>query len=170
MAVRLFARGSDGVVAITNGGVNEATLTDYLDNPLKNIDNIYFHSDFDYMSLAAKFSTTITFQARSASSVTVEYNKGKDSYQQQVPDSGSVRHELGTHNLGYTPFATATRGSSGSQVTPTFPLQENGAALRFINIEMDASKIYVYEYWVTFTDALTSTTEDFDVWVFRNPA
>lgn len=170
MAVRLFARGSDGVVAITNGGVTQAAFTDYLDKPLKNIDNIYFHSDFDYMSLAAKFSTSITFQARSASTQTVTYNKGKDSYQQQIPDSGSVRHDLGTHNLGYTPFATATRGSVGSQVTPTFPLQENGAALRFINIEMDASKIYVYEYWVTFTNALSSITEDFDVWVFRNPA
>jgi hypothetical protein len=170
VSVRLFARGSDGVVAITDGGITDATLTDYLSNPFKNIDNIYFHSDFDYMSLAAKFSTTITFQARSASSVTVEYNKGKDTYQQQVPDSGYVRHDLGTHNLGYTPFATATRGSVGSQVTPTFPIQENGAALRFINIEMDASKIYVYEYWVTFTNALSAVTEDFDVWVFRNPA
>lgn len=170
MAVRLFARGSDGVVAITNGGVNEATMTDYLNNPLKNINNIYFHSGFDYMSLAAKFSTTITFSARAASSQTITYNKGKDSYQQQIPDSGAQRHNLGTHNLGYTPFATATRGSAGSQVTPTFPLQENGAALRFINIEMDASKVYVYESWVTFTNALSSKTETFDVWVFRNPA
>lgn len=170
MSVRLFARGSDGVVAITDGGITEATLTDYLSNPFKNIDNIYFHSDFDYMSLAAKFSTTITFAARTASTTTVTYNKGKSSYQQQVPDTGYVRHDLGTHSLGYTPFATATRGSAGSQVTPTFPLQENGAALRFINIEMDASKIYVYEYWVTFTNALASVTEDFDVWVFRNPA
>ena len=170
MSVRLFARGSDGVVAITDGGITEATLTDYLSNPFKNIDNIYFHSDFDYMSLAAKFSTTITCAARAASTTTVTYNKGKSSYQQQVPDTGYVRHDLGTHSLGYTPFATATRGSAGSQVTPTFPLQENGAALRFINIEMDASKIYVYEYWVTFTNALASVTEDFDVWVFRNPA
>lgn len=170
MSVRLFARGSDGVVAITKGGVSEATLTDYLNKPLKNIDDIYFHSNFDYMSLEAKFSTTITFAARSASTTTVTYNKGKSSYQQQVPDSGSVRHDLGTHSLGYTPFATATRGSAGTQVTPTFPLQENGAALRFINIEMDTSKVYVYEYWVTFTNALSSVTEDFDVWVFRNPA
>lgn len=170
MSVRLFARGSDGVVAITNGGVTEATMADYLDKPFKNVSNIHFHSDFDYMSLAAKFSTTITFQARASSSVTVEYNKGKDTYQQQVPDSGSVRHDLGTHSLGYTPFATATRGSVGSQVTPTFPLQENGAALRFINVEMDTVKIYIYEYWVTFTDALPSVSETFDVWVFRNPA
>ena len=170
MAVRLFARGSDGVVAITNGGVSGATLTDYLNKPLKNVDNIYFHSNFDYMSLSAKFSTTITFSARPASQVTVTYNKGKDTYQQQVPDSGYVRHDLGTHNLGYTPFATATRGTASTQVTPTFPLQENGAALRFINIEMDTTKIYVYESWVTFTDALSSVTENFDVWVFRNPA
>jgi hypothetical protein len=169
MSVRLFARGSDGVVAITKGGVTDSVMTDYLSNPLKNIDDIYFHSNFSYMQLHSKFSTTITFDARSASSKTVEYNKGKDSYQQQIPDSGNVRHELGTHNLGYTPFATATRGSAGSQVTPTFPIQENGAALRFINIEMDSSKIYVYESWVTFTNALSSVTEDFDVWVFRNP-
>lgn len=170
MAVRLFARGSDGAVAITQGGVTDTVHTDYIDNPLKNLSNIHFHSALDYMSLSATFSTSITFQARAASTQTVTYNKGKDSYQQQVPDSGSVRHDLGTHSLGYTPFATATRGTLNSQVTPTFPLQENGAALRFINIEMDASKIYVYEYWVTFTNALTSVTEDFDVWVFRNPA
>lgn len=170
MAVRLFARGSDGVVAITEGGVSDTVHLDYVNNPLKNIDNVHFHSDFDYMALEAKFSTTITFSARSASTQTVTYNKGKSSYQQQVPDSGYVRHQLGTHNLGYTPFATATRGSAATQVTPTYPLQENGAALRFINIEMDTTKIYVYEYWVTFTNALSSITEDFDVWVFRNPA
>lgn len=170
MAVRLFARGSDGVVAITEGGVSDTVHLDYVNNPLKNIDNVHFHSDFDYMALEAKFSTTITFSARSASTQTITYNKGKSSYQQQIPDSGYVRHQLGTHNLGYTPFATATRGSAATQVTPTYPLQENGAALRFINIEMDTTKIYVYEYWVTFTNALSSITEDFDVWVFRNPA
>jgi hypothetical protein len=170
VTVRLFARGSDGVVAITNGALSDTVHTDCLDKPLKRVDKLQFHSSFDYMSLTAHFSTSITFNARAASSNTVTYNKGKSSYQQQIPDSGSQRHQLGTHNLGYTPFATATRGSKNTQVTPTFPLQENGAALRFINIEMDTSKIYVYEYWVTFTNALTSVTEDFDVWVFRNPA
>ncbi len=169
MTVRLFARGSDGVVAITNGALSDTVHTDCLNNPLKRLDKLHFHSDLDYMSLAATFSTTITFAARAASSQTITYNKGKSSYQQQIPDSGYVRHDLGTHSLGYTPFATATRGTAGSQVTPTFPLQENGAALRFINIEMDSTKIYVYESWVTFTNALTSITEDFDVWVFRNP-
>ena len=170
MAVRLFARGSDGAVAITEGGVSDTVHLDYVNNHLKNISEVHFHSNFDYMALEATFSTTITFSARSASTQTVTYNKGKSSYQQQVPDSGYVRHQLGTHNLGYTPFATATRGSAATQVTPTYPLQENGAALRFINIEMDTTKIYVYEYWVTFTNALSSVTEDFDVWVFRNPA
>jgi hypothetical protein len=169
MTVRLFARGSDGVVAITDGALSGSVHTDCLNNPLKRLDKLHFHSDLDYMSLKAKYSTSITFQARGASTQTVTYNKGKDSYQQQVPTSGYVRHTLGTHNLGYTPFATATRGSAGSQVTPTFPLQESGAALRLINIEMDTTKVYVYEHWLTFTNALASTTEHFDVWVFRNP-
>jgi len=169
MTVRLFARGSDGAVAITDGALSSSAHTDCLDNPLKNLDKLHFHSALDYMSLKAKYNTSITFQARTASTQYVTYNKGKASYQQQVPDNGYVRHDLGTHNLGYIPFATATRGSSGSQVTPTFPLQENGAALRFINNEMDSTKVYVYEYWVTFTNALTSTTQNFDVWVFRNP-
>ena len=170
MAVRMFARGSDGAVAITEGGVSDTVHTGYMTKPLVNVDKVHFHSNFDYMALEATFSTTITFQARAASTLTVTYNKGKSSYQQQIPDSGYVRHDLGTHSLGYTPFATATRGTAGSQVTPTYPLQENGAALRFINIEMDSSKVYVYEFWTTFTNALSSVTEDFDVWVFRDPA
>lgn len=170
MTVRLFARGSDGVVAITDGALSTTAHSDCLNNPLKNVDKLHFHSGLNYVALEATFSTTITFQARAASTQTITYNKGKDSYQQQIPDSGYVRHDLGTHSLGYTPFATATRGTAGSQVTPTYPLQENGAALRFINIEMDSTKIYVYEFWVTFTNALSSVTEDFDVWVFRDPA
>lgn len=170
MAVRLFARGSDGVVAITTGGVDDATHTDYLDKPFKNIDDIFFHSNFDYMSLAAKFTTTITFPAHTASTQTKSVNKGKDTVTYQIPDTGTVRYELGTHNLGYVPFATATRGTAGSQVTPTLPLQDRGSALRVINIEMDESKIYVYESWVTYTLGLNSNTETFTVWVFRNPA
>ena len=166
----MFARGSDGAVAITEGGVSDSVHTSYMTKPLVNVNKVHFHSNFNYMALEATFSTTITFQARSSSTQTVTYNKGKSSYQQQIPDSGYVRHDLGTHSLGYTPFATATRGTAGSQVTPTYPLQENGAALRFINIEMDSSKVYVYEFWTTFTNALSSVTEDFDVWVFRDPA
>jgi hypothetical protein len=170
MSVRLFARGSDGVVAITKGGVSDAVMEDYLSKPGKNISDIYFHSNFNYMSLEAKFSTTITFPAKTASTRTESTNKGKDTVTYQVPDTGTNRYELGSHNLGYVPFATATRGSSGSQVTPTFPLQDAGSAIRVINIEMDESKIYVYESWVTYTVGLASNTETFDVWVFRNPS
>jgi hypothetical protein len=90
MTVRLFARGSDGVVAITDGALSGSVHTDCLNNPLKRLDKLHFHSDLDYMSLKAKYSTSITFQARGASTQTVTYNKGKDSYQQQVPTSGYV--------------------------------------------------------------------------------
>ena len=169
MTVRLFARGSDGVVAITDGGVDATTHADYLDKPYKNIDNIHFHSGFDYMSLYDKYSVTIEFAAHGTSQTYKEVNKGKDTLTIQVPTVGSNRYELGTHNLGYVPFATATRGGAGGQVTPTLPLQDEGSALRVINIEMDTSKIYVYEKWMTYTVGLTAVTETFDVWVYRNP-
>jgi hypothetical protein len=42
MTVRLFARGSDGLVAITSGGVTQAVLTEYLNKPKKNISNVFF--------------------------------------------------------------------------------------------------------------------------------
>ena len=169
MAVRLFARGSDGVVCIADASTSESTFQDYVSNPYKNIDNINFHSSFDYMSLAAKFTTSITFSARAASSTTQSVNKGKGSVTIQLPEQGTQRHQLGTHGLGYTPFATATRGNANRQVTPTFQLQKNGAAIRLVNVEMDSNKIYVYESWVTFTNALAATTQTFNCWVFRNP-
>lgn len=166
MSVRLYARGSDGVVAITDGGVSDATHTDYLDNPVKNLSNIHFHSDLDYMSVAATFTTTISFPTRTKQTQTDESKKSSTTF--DVPSTGVQRYELGTHGLGYTPFATAVRG--GQQVTPTYPLQLSGASLRLINIEMDSSKIHVYENWVTFGANLVATTETFTVWVFRDPA
>jgi len=170
MAVRLFARGSDGVVCIADASTSEATFLDYVNNPFKNVNKIHFHSEFDYMSLAAKFTTSISFSARAASSTTQSVNKGKGSITIQLPEQGTQRHALGTHNLGYTPFATATRGTSSSQVTPTFQLQKNGAAIRIVNLEMDSTKIYVYENWVTYTQGLSATTQTFNCWVWRNPA
>ena len=167
MTVRLFARGSDGVVAITDGAITEATHLDWVNNPYKNINNIHFHSDFDYMSLQAKFTQTVRFPARAASSTTQQSNKGKSTQTIQIPETGSQRYTIGTHNLGYVPFATASRG--GLQVTPTFPLQDNGSALRLINVEMDTVGAYVYESWATYTVGLAATSETFTVWIFRNP-
>jgi hypothetical protein len=166
MSVRLYARGSDGVVAITDGGVSDATHTDYLDKPVKNLGNIHFHSDLDYMSVAATFTATISFPKRDKQTQTDEGKKSSTTF--NVPATGVQRYELGTHGLGFIPFATAVRG--GQQVTPTFPLQLSGASLRLINVEMDTSKIYVYESWVTYGTDLAAKSETFTVWVFRNPA
>ena len=41
MAVRMFARGSDGAVAITEGGVSDAAHTGYMTKPLVNLSLIH---------------------------------------------------------------------------------------------------------------------------------
>lgn len=166
MAVRLFARGSDGVVAITEGGVNATTHANYLSEPYKNIDNIYFHSSFDYMSLAAVFNVSITLGQKTKRTETDSSKKDDVTY--DVPTRGRQRHILGTHGLGYVPFATVTRGAN--QVTPSLLLQSVGASQRLCNISMDSSKIYLAEDYLTYKSTLPEITENFTVWVYRNPA
>lgn len=166
MSVRLFARGSDGVVVIANGAADEATFQSYVDKPGANISNVFFHSNFDYMQLSNKFTASITLPQRDRQTQTTSGKKGDSTY--DVPSSGTERHTLGYHGLGYIPFATATRGSN--QVTPTAPIQSLGASQRLINVEMDANYIYVYENWATYMYTLTALTDTYTVWVFRNPA
>lgn len=166
MPVRLFARGSDGLVAITTGGVSSATLLDYLNKPKKNIGNVFFHSNFDYMQLEAKFTSTLTLPQRTAVINYVDIRKGPDLIQ-FYPSSGVQRHTLGYHGLGYVPFATSSRGAK--QVTPTAPIQNSGASQRLINIEMDTNNVYVYEQWLTYQNNLGAVTDTYTVWAFRNP-
>jgi hypothetical protein len=166
MGVRLFARGSDGIVAITNGDVDQTTLLDYVNNPLKNINNVFFHSNFQYMSLHSKFTASITLPQRTKQTQTDSSKKGGSTY--DIPDDGTQRYLLGYHGLGYIPFATSSRGSE--QVTPTAPIQNSGASTRMINIEMDETNIYVFEYYVTYQYTLSAITDTYTAWVFRNPA
>jgi hypothetical protein len=166
MAVRMYARGSDGVVAITDAAANEATFQDYINKPLKNINKVYFHSNFDYMKLASKFTASITLPQRNRETRT-ESSKGKSSTY-DIPAAGTQRHLLGSHALGYIPFATSVRGAN--QVTPTAPIQTVGASQRIINVEMDENSVYIYESWSTYQYNLSAITESFTVWVFRNPA
>lgn len=165
MAVRLFARGSDGVVAITNGGVSDSTLLNYINKPRKNIANVFFHSNFDYMQLASKFSASLTLPQRNRATQTSSGKKGSSTY--DVPASGTQRHLLGSHGIGYIPFATSVRGNN--QVTPTAPIQTLGASQRLINVEMDSNNVYVFESWATYVNTLAAVTNTYTVWVFRNP-
>lgn len=165
MTIRLFARGSDGLVAITAGGVSSATLLDYLNKPKKNISNVFFHSNFDYMQLQAKFTATLTLPQRDRVQQTTSGKKSNSTY--NVPASGVQRHTLGYHGLGYIPFATSSRGAK--QVTPTAPIQSVGASQRLVNIEMDTNYVYVYERWLTYVNNLGALTDTYTVWAFRNP-
>jgi hypothetical protein len=171
MAVRLFARGSDGVVAITQSAADEATFSAYISKPRKYIDKMHFHSNFDYMSLNNKFTATVNlpYRAKSTQTQTFSRSKGKgtSSVTYEIPTVGTDRYVLGYHGLGYVPFATASRGVN--QVTPTAPIQSSGISQRLLNIEMTSDTIYVYENWVTYINPLDALTETFTVWVFRNP-
>jgi hypothetical protein len=92
MTVRLFARGSDGVVAITTGGQSASTLLDYINKPKKNISNVFFHSNLEYMQLSNKFTASVTLPGRVRQQQTSSGKKGSSTY--DVPSAGTQRHTL----------------------------------------------------------------------------
>lgn len=164
----LFASGVTGNVMLCNGGITDTTRDDYLAKPLKNISNIFFHSNLNYMRMKknASFSATITFPFRQKQTRT-ESSKGKSSTW-DIPSKGTERYTLGTHNLGYIPFATTIR-SGAIQTTPTAPIQTSGASTRLINVEMTTTGVFIYEQWVTYGSNLAAFDQTFTVWIFEDP-
>ena len=97
MAKTLTARGSDGMVAIHEPGAN-------LDNPLSNLNNIYFHSGLDYLQVVQ----THTFL------LTLPYSSGANTL-----------HHLLDHGLGYRPMVLASFGD-GSPFSGSHIVQRGG--------------------------------------------
>jgi hypothetical protein len=168
MSVMLFANGNTGDIMICTGGITNTVRDNYIAKPIANIANIHFHSGLDYMYMKknASFSATIVFPIRYKQTQTSS-SKGKSSTY-DVPSKGEQSHSLGTHNLGYIPFATTLR-TGGIQTTPTAPIQVVGSSSRLINVEMTTTGVFVYEQWVTYGSDLPQFSQTFTVWIFEDP-
>lgn len=161
MSKRLFARGSDGLVAIVEGG-NDA----YINDPINNLSNVLFHSNFNYMRIVGVYTGTVNFPYRAnATQTSGGGKKGTSTY--DIPASGSDIYSIGTHNLLYVPGAIAFMGTM--QITPTYPLQTSGASMRMISAKIDSYSVSIYEQWFTYGNALGAVSKDFTIYVFQNP-
>lgn len=161
MSKRLYARGSDGVVAIVEGG-NDA----YIDNPLGNIANVHFHSNFSYMPVPLVFELRVDFPYREAPTQTSS-SKGKSSTY-PVVGGGSQAYTVGYHGLGYAPAAIAIEGGVNG-LSGNYPIQQSGLSLRSLALTMDSNYIYLLERWYLYANSLAGTSRSYKVFVFRNP-
>jgi len=165
MTKRLYARGSDGVVAIIEGGV---TSDDYINSPLSYIDKVHFHSNFNYMKIPFIYTLQVDFPARIAAYQTSGGGKKGSATTYPVVSGSSATYAIGTHNLGYKPgalwFEAGGIGYSGN-----YPVQKNGVSVRLISLTLNTSTVSVYESYLTYNADLAAISKTFSVLVFKDP-
>lgn len=160
MTKRLFARGSDGVVCIVEGGSD-----DYINNPKYNLDKVHFHSELSYMRIPRVYSGTVTFPYRTAI-VRSDSDKGK-SYSWYEPEHGAVAYPLAQHGLGYIPSVVVVDNIDA--LAGNYPIQQHGLSLRNAAVTMDTQWIYILERYVTYQYDLGSDVRTYKAYVFENP-
>lgn len=141
-----------------------ATRNKPLDNPYDFLSRIYFHSDFDYLEVAASGTITINHAAVTPPTPPVW------SAQPSAPFSykaGVTSHLINSHGLGYAPFAIIASGSN--ILWPGMPIQfsaSNGG--RFLTPYVTSSQLRIYE-WSMAKNAVAAVTRTYSYIVFRRP-
>lgn len=161
MSKKLLARGSDGVVAIVEGG-NDA----FINSPLQNIANVHFHSTFSYMRVPRVFEVNVSFPHREAPTQTSS-SKGKSSTYPTV-GGGSQAYVIGTHGLGYVPAAIAIENNLNG-LSGNYPVQQAGLSLRSLALTMDSNYVYLLERFYLYGGSLGAFVRNFKVFVFEDP-
>lgn len=160
MSKRLYARGSDGVVCIVEGGSD-----DYINNPQYNLDKVHFHSALNYMRIPTIYYGSVSFPYRQAV-VRSDSEKGKE-YSWFEPQYGEVLYHLASHNLGYKPGVIAV--DSTDALSGNYPVQQAGLSLRNASIVMDEWNIYLLEKFVTYQYDISAQTRSYTIYVFQDP-
>lgn len=114
MAKTLTARGTDGVVAIHEPGAD-------LNNPLSNLQNIYFHSALDYLNVVRVVNATVDLPAVS-SGITTLYN-------------------LFSHGMGRPCLLIARRTDTGQTLLGSTPVASSGSSFGVIAMCADSANV-----------------------------
>ena len=165
MTKRFYARGSDGVVAIVEGG---ATSDTYINTPLSYIDKVHFHSNFNYMKIPFIYTLQVNFPTRTAQYQTSGGGKKGGSTTYPLATGGSATYLLGSHNLGYKPGALWFE-ADGLGYSGNYPVQKNGISVRLISLTLTTSTVSVYESYLTYNADLPAISKTFSVLVFKDP-
>lgn len=170
MTIRMFADATGCAIyeEAPGGGIDPLDPNDPMNRPFLNpmgwVDNILFHSDFNYYGVVASaMSVTITHPAVAGKTTSRPYSPV--SYTGQ---SVATSHLLLNHNLGYVPlFFVATGGQMIPHGTPT---QVAGSAYRMVSAYATATQIRLRDLGISTAAALPSVSRTYQVLVFRSTA
>lgn len=114
MPKTFMARGTDGLVSIHEKGANYS-------DPFNNLDKIYFHSNLDYLRVAAIYYASF--------------------FLDEDKDDGEVR-VVATHNLGYRPLLIVKNLNSNRTVYGADPVINEHKGFSMFSFCSDETKIY----------------------------
>lgn len=154
MAKKLYST-SIGKVVIYNPA-NQDAVTD----PLNNLEDVFFHSDLDYVSVAAEMNFSITHAQRAVGSNATDYAYPKPEF-----PSGGINPLL--HNLGYKPFGVCF--INNAQLPANSHIQSNGMSFRTAALQVDETSVSIYETSWVYGSPLPAITINYRVLLFSNP-
>jgi hypothetical protein len=149
MSKKLFARGSDGLIAICDGALTEAQI----DDPLNNLANIWFHSNLEYMNARKVFSGTAVFPARPAEGTWYNYVS---------------REEIASFSLPEPPSPLCFGFFSDGQLIDGFSMIQSvsESAWRAAGLMMsNYSTLSLVEYAVYASSSLPAISKDYTIYV-----
>jgi hypothetical protein len=157
MSKQLYARGSDGKVAIF-----KADNFDSFDNPINNLEDVYFHSDLGYLGNGLLVTGSISHPQRTRSSSTNKGLFGSSTYYN--PLNGTSDYLLTTHN--YTANAPFVAFVGDAQMPSGTAVQKVGESIRAVSLYITSTQIRIFENWATFDDTLPAVNKTYSVILF----
>lgn len=156
------------IVSIFNNPTGQTGSNVPLNNPLPNLNRIYFDTRFDYLNVITK---TDFVQSYPLVELNTDSNNNKGKSASEYPKQGSVIYTITSHNLGYVPAAILidydTREVIGSNM---FVQNLNNNSYRTAGLMMDSVNIYLQERYLVRNEQLPALTRRYTLLIFENTA
>lgn len=165
MARTLHANGNTGKVYIYN---NDADPSTYATPASNQLGDLHFHSDLSYLGNTQVIQATVSHPQRTRSSSTAKLFGvlggffGTTHYN---PQQGTQTYELGNNTFGFVPPFVVFY--SGAQLPAGTVVQQAGESARAVSVYVTATKIQLFENWVTFDDTLGAVTRTYKIYLFQ---
>jgi hypothetical protein len=133
-----------------------------LNSPLTNLPWIRFHTDLDYLEVAAAGTVTVSHAAIDAASAP---DNALVAFAVSVPGD---RHTLVSHDLPYIPFALVAAGTNC--IWPGMPVQADGlGAARYASVICTSTGIDLVTTATAGTNALPAEDFEYSYLIFKRP-
>ena len=152
MSKLLYASGISGIVSISEGDAN-------INNPLSNLNKIYFHSSLDYLKIRNVVTGTLSLPQRVFSRSDASSAFGNSIY------------NVHTHNLGYVPLVYGRIQNTSAPLVGDTLIQEGGTCnIRSLVVGSDSVAIYIREVYVNKDTTYPAISIPYTIYVFENTA